>query len=512
VTGTDRQLAWSFTPLLTRMQELRDLQGAIGLLTWDQETFLPHKAEPARGAQLSTLQGLYHERLTSPALGELLAEADRAADLTSDQRAMVRVLRWERDRAVKVPGDLVRAIAEAQSHGLSAWRAARKAKDFRLFQAALETMLHLRRQQADAMGHGGQRYDALLEGYEPGMRVERLRPVLLSLERRLVPLVRTLAEAARRREDPRAPLAGKRFARQAQIAFTMDLLRAMGFDLEAGRQDESIHPFTGGTHPRDVRLTTLVDESNPLRALFGTIHEGGHGLYEQGFSEEHHRTPLAAAPSMGLHESQSRLWENVVGRSRGFWSHFYPALQAALPGALGDVTVEQFYAAANDVRPSLVRVEADEITYNLHILLRFELELVLISGELPVADLPAEWNARLERLLGLRPPDDLQGVLQDIHWATGDFGYFPTYTLGNLYSAQLWDAARRAVPDLEDQVRRGHLLGLLEWLREHVHRQGFRYPAEELIQRVTGQGLNEESFLRYLREKYSELYGVSVDV
>lgn len=504
---------WSFTPLLTRMQELRDLQGAIGLLTWDQETYLPRKAEPARGSQLSTLQGLHHERLTAPALGALLLEAEEQAGLTADQKAMVRVLRWERDRAINVPGTLVRAIAEAQSQGLTAWRAAREAKDFRRFQPALEALLRLRREQADAIGgHGGQRYDALLEGYEPGMRVQRLQPVLQSLERRLVPVVRVLSEAARLKGDPRTPLAGKPFPRQGQLAFTLLLLREMGFDLEAGRQDESIHPFTGGTHPRDVRLTTRIDETNPFPALFGTIHEGGHGLYEQGYSEEHYRTPLAAAPSMGLHESQSRLWENIVGRSRAFWSHFYPRLRAALPDALLDVTVEQFHAAANDVRPSLIRVEADEVTYNLHIVLRFELEVLLLSGELPVGDLPTEWNKRTERLLGLRPPDDVQGVLQDIHWAWGELGYFPTYTLGNLYSAQLWSAARRALPDLEAQIGRGQLLALRDWLRLHIHRQGYRFPAEELIRQVTGQGLSEESFLRYIQEKYSELSGVPVEV
>src|SRR3954469_12827429 len=486
-------MGFSFAPLLARMQELRDLNGAIGLLTWDQETYLPPRADEARGAQLSTLQGLYHERLTAPALGDLLAAATAAPDLPADHRAMARVLAWERGRAVNVPGDLVRAIAEAQSQGLTAWRAAREAKAFRLFQPALQKLLELRRQQADAIGHSGQRYDALLEGYEPGMRVERLRPVLESLSRRLVPIIRAASEACARKGP--SPLAGKTFDVDRQWRFTLRLLKDMGFDLEAGRQDKSIHPFTGGTHPRDVRLTTRLHPENPFPGLFGTIHEGGHGLYEQGFSEEHFRTPLAAAPSMGLHESQSRLWENIVGRSRPFWRHYFPLLQAELPEALAGLTADQFHAAVNRVEPSLIRVEADEVTYNQHIALRFELELLLIDGQLPLADLPAEWNARMEKLLGVRPPDDVKGVLQDIHWAWGEFGYFPTYALGNLYSAQLWSVARPAV---EAELERGNLLPLRDWLRQKVHREGYRYPAEELVRRICGRGLTDDDFIRYL--------------
>ena len=501
-------MSFSFAPLLSRMQELRDLSGAIGLLTWDQETYLPPRADEARGAQLSTLQGLYHERLTAPALGELLSAAAEARDVGADQRAMVRVLAWERGRAVNVPGDLVRAIAEAQSQGLTAWRAAREAKDFRTFQPALQRLLELRRQQADAIGHSGQRYDALLEGYEPGMRVERLQPVLGSLSRRLTPIVHAASEACARAGP--SPLQGKTFDVERQWRFTLRLLKDMGFDLEAGRQDRSIHPFTGGTHPRDVRLTTRLEPDNPLPALFGTIHEGGHGLYEQGFSEEHFRTPIAAAPSMGLHESQSRLWENVVGRSRAFWHHYFPLLKEELPGPLEGLTAEQFHAAVNRVEASLIRVEADEVTYNQHIVLRFELELLLLDGQLPLADLPAEWNARMERLLGVRPPDDVKGVLQDIHWAWGEFGYFPTYALGNLYSAQLWTAARKALPALESEIERGNLLVLRDWLRAAVHREGYRYPAEELVGRICGRGLTDDDFIRYLTDKYSRLYGLSL--
>jgi carboxypeptidase Taq len=497
----------TFTALLARMQELKDLQGIIGLATWDQETYMPAKADGARAHQLSTLQGLYHERLVDPRLGEGLAWAAEQPGLDADQRAMVRVLTQERDRAVRVPQALVKALAEAQSRGLAAWRLARKEKRFSLFQPALARILELRREQADAYGHDGERYDALLEGYEPGMRVARLTPVLTALRDALIPMVAAIAASPRKVPDV---LAGRRFDGEAQWRFTLRLLEAVGFDLEAGRQDRSIHPFTGGTHPSDVRLTTRIDEANPLNALFSTIHEAGHGLYEQGFAEAHYRTPLAAAPSMGLHESQSRLWENVVGRSLAFWEHFYPALQEAFPQALAGVDVAAFYAVVNRVSPSLIRTEADEVTYNLHIVLRYEMELLLIHDELPLADVPAAWNERMKRYLGVTPPDDTQGVLQDIHWAWGEFGYFPTYSLGNLYSASLYRAAERALPDLTGKLRRGEVLPLRDWLRTQVHRQGYRLPAEELIRQVTGRGLTDTDFLEYLRSKYGALYGVSL--
>jgi carboxypeptidase Taq len=491
-----------FHKLLERMNELKDLQGLIGLASWDQETYLPPKGESARASQLATINGLYHERLVDPALGGLLDDAAGRSELTPDEKAMVRVLRWERDRAAKVPSRLVRELAEAQSKGLSAWREARKQKSFKHFAPALERLLQLRREQADALGHSGQRYDALLEGYEPGMRVARLTPVLSALREQLVPLVQTLTE--RSAGTPDEVFAGKRFDPEAQWRFTLRLLAEMGFDLEAGRQDKSVHPFTGGTHPHDVRLTLRIDESTPLPAIYGAIHEGGHGLFEQGFAEEHHRTPLAASPSMGLHESQSRLWENIVGRSRGFWSHYLPLLQKEFPRELGGVGLDPFYRAVNRVSRSLIRVEADEVTYNLHIVLRYELELALISGDLPVSELASAWNAKTQALLGLTPPDDAQGVLQDIHWAWGELGYFPTYSLGNLYAASLFKAARAAVPELDEQIARGQLLGLRDWLRVKIHREGYRYPAEELVQRVTGRGLTDVDFLEYLRGKYLE--------
>lgn len=485
----------------TRMQELRDLQGVIGLASWDQETYLPAKAHEARASQLATLEGLYHERLVDPALGAWLAEARTT---TPDEAAMVRVLQKERDRAVKLPGALVKAIAEAQGAALTAWREARAKQDFSVFQPKVQRLLALRREQADAWGHGGERYDALLDKYEPGMTVARLGPALSALREQLVPLVAAIDAKPKRP----SPFAGKSFDPEAQWAFTMELLPAMGFDLEAGRQDRSVHPFTGGTHLYDVRLTTRLFPELPLSSVFSTIHEGGHGLYEQGFDPADERTTLAQAPSMGLHESQSRLWENVIGRSRAFWAHFYPRYQARFPAQLGAVALDDFLREVNRVERSFIRVEADEVTYNLHIVLRYELELELVRGTLQAKELPEAWNAKVKTLLGLEVDRPTNGVLQDIHWAFGDFGYFPTYTLGNLYAASLWKALRRDVPGVEASIAAGDLSPVLRWLREKVHREGYRSEAEALVTRVTGEGLTDADFVAYLREKYGALYGL----
>ncbi len=484
------------------MHELKDLAGVLGLMSWDQETYLPSKAGPARAAQLATLQGLYHQRLVAPEVGDWLERAERV-ELDAETRAMLKVFRRERDHSVRVPESLVRALAEAQSTGLETWREARTARDFARFAPALQRLLELRREQADAIGHGGERYDALLDHFEPEMTTARLLPVLERLRASLVPLVDALDGALGGPEI----FDGRSFDAERQWQFTLELLELLGFDLHAGRQDRSIHPFTGGTHPTDVRLTTRIDPVNPSPALFGTLHEFGHGLYEQGFAAAHHRTPLAAAPSMGLHESQSRLWENLVGRSLPFWEFLYPRLRSSFPEALAGVELEDFHRAINRVRRSPIRVEADEITYNLHIVLRTALEVRLLRDELRVTDLPEAWNSEMERTVGLRPRDDVEGVLQDIHWAHGEFGYFPTYALGNLYAASLMRTAERALPVLWDEVTRGEFGALRAWLGQHIHRHGAWGSAEERVQAVTGHGLTDTDFLAYLRSKYGALSG-----
>ncbi len=497
--------AWE--TLAAAMSDARALGGAASLLQWDQETFMPAKGAAARGDQLAAVQAALHERLTSPAVADALDRAEREAGGDPDRAAALRALRFDHERAARVPQRLVRALAQAQAEGVDAWKAARDARAFGIFAPALERLLELRREQADAIGvpPGGERYDALLEGYEPGMRVARLAPILERLVGWLRPVVAAIDAAA---PAPDGLLSG-RFDGEAQWQFTLELLAALGFDPAAGRQDRSVHPFTLGLDPGDVRVTTRIDERQPLSAIFSTLHEAGHGLYEQNLPAEHRRSLLCAAPSMGLHESQSRLWENLVGRSLPFWRAFLPRLAARFPRLEG-VRVEDFHRAANRVERTLVRVEADEVTYNLHIALRFELELGLLRGAIAVRELPEAWAARSEALLGVRPRDDAEGVLQDIHWAWGDLGYFPTYALGNLYAATLHAAASRALPGLEDAIAAGDLAPLRGWLTDHVYRVGRRKDAEEIVRDAAGEGLTDRDFERYVKAKYGALYGISL--
>jgi carboxypeptidase Taq len=485
---------------LTRaMADIRALSGVSALLQWDQETYMPPKGSGARGDHLAAIEGALHERLTAPAVADALARAEGERSPDPDRAAALRVLRFDHDRAVRIPGDLVRAIAQAQAAGVAAWKAAREAGDFGRFVPALERLLALRREQASAYGApaGGEPYDALLEGYERGMRVARLEPLLAHLVSWLAPLV----ERVTARPPPDDTFLRGRFDAEQQWQFTLELLDAVGFDREAGRQDRSIHPFSLGLDPGDVRITTRVFEELPLSSIFSTLHEAGHGLYEQNLPVALRRSVLCAAASMGIHESQSRLWENLVGRSLPFWRAFLPRLARRFP-TLAGVSPEAFTRAVNKVERSLVRVEADEVTYNLHIVLRFELELAMLRHSLSVKDLPEAWDARSERLLGIRPRRATEGVLQDIHWAWGDLGYFPTYTLGNLYAASLFAAARRQVPGLEDAIAAGDLRPLLGWLVEHVHRVGRRKEAEEIVRDATGNGLTDRDLEAYLTEKY----------
>jgi carboxypeptidase Taq len=488
----------AFDTVARAMAELRALGSAVFLLSWDQETYLPPRGAAGRGEQLAALQGVLHERLTSARLGEALAAA-AAAPRSPEEAAALRALTFDRDRAVRLPGELVRELARAQSRGLEAWHEARAGGGFSSFAPALQALVGLRREMADALGvpAGGERYDALLEGYEEGMRVARLEPLFRRLTGWLVPLV---DEVTARPPPDDAFLRGP-FDLEAQWAFTLELLDLVGFDRQAGRQDRSVHPFSLAMDPGDVRLTTRLHERLPLSSIFSSLHEAGHGVYEQGVPERWRSSVLGQLTSMGLHESQSRLWENMVGRSLPFWRHALPRYAARFP-ALAGVTPEAFHRAVNRVERSPVRTESDELTYNLHIVLRFELELALLRGELEVPDLAAAWDERSQRILGVRPPDDARGVLQDIHWAQGDLGYFPTYTIGNLYAASLFAAARRDLGDLDAAMAAGRLRPLLGWLREKVHRLGRTLPAEEIVRRATGRGLVDDDFRAYLVGKH----------
>jgi carboxypeptidase Taq len=495
----------SWQTLEARMRELADLWRTSALLSWDQQTMMPPRGAEGRARATATLRVISHQKLVDPALGELLDEA--AADsLDPPRAAMVRVLRRERDQSVRLPDDLVRRLALAASRGQAVWQAARRNDDWESFRPCVEEMVQIKREQADLLGHGGERYDALLDLYEPGMKTERVERVFSPLAAELSELIGAIA-AAPPLPDP--PFAGQRFADPLQWDLTLRMLADIGFDFDAGRQDRSAHPFTTTIALHDIRLTTRIDEADPFSALSSTLHEAGHGLYDQGFDPEYEDTPIAQAPSLGLHESQSRLWENLVGRSLPFWRRYTPVMHDVFGDTMRGATAEDIHRQVNRVSPSLIRVDADEVTYNMHILVRFELELALLRDELAAADLPAAWNDAYRRRLGVAPASDGEGVLQDVHWSSGAFGYFPTYTIGNLYSALLWNTILTDIPDIEARIEAGDFAPLLDWLRDRIHRPGYLEEGEDLIRRVTGSGLTHEPFTAYLWGKYGELYGVS---
>lgn len=485
---------------------LHDLGKASALLGWDQDTYMPPGGAEGRGHVMATLSALHHERLTSPRMGELLAELEGSGlDPASPERAMVREARRAFDRATKLPRRLVEELARRSSSARQAWVRAREADDYALFEPELKAMLELKREEADAVGHGGRRYDALLDQYEPGTTAAELEALFAPLRTRQAELLAAIGASGVR---PDATMLALDYPEAEQHAYASAVAARLGYDFERGRLDETIHPFAESMGLGDVRITTRYVRDDLANGLFSVLHEVGHALYEQGIDPAFARTPLAHGASLGLHESQSRLWENLVGRSLAFWEGAYPGLQAAFPAQLAGVPLERFHAAVNRVEPSLVRTEADEVSYNVHVLVRFELELALLEGDLDTRDLPGAWNERYREYLGVTPPSDLLGCLQDIHWSVGLIGYFPTYALGNLMSVQLYEAAQAALGDLDAQLRVGELAPLLGWLREHVHRHGSRYQPQELLERATGARLDAEPYLAYLRRKFGALYGL----
>jgi len=491
----------SWAALDTRMRELADLAHVRELLGWDKEAKMPLRGAEARARQQATMRGIYHERISDPRLGELLEEL--ADDPDPARAAMVRNTRRRHERAVKLPVEFAQRMAFAESRGSTIWRVARSENDFAAFLPSLEEIIELKREEAELVGYSGEAYDALLDEFEPEMTAARLEPLLGELRDETLSL---LGEIQAARQLPPAPFEGRSFPAEAQWAFTIEVLRDLGFDLDAGRQDVSAHPFSSSAALRDVRLTTRIDELDPFSGLFATIHECGHGLYEQGFDPAYEDTPVAEAPSHGIHESQSRLWENIVGRSRAFWERYTPLMREAFPEAMAGVDVDDVYRHVNRVAPSLIRVEADEVTYNLHIAVRFRMELAVMRGELSAADLPAAWNDAYEELLGIRPDTDANGVMQDIHWSSGSIGYFPSYSLGNLYSAVLWEALEADHPDVEQRIAAGDLGVVLGWMREHVHRRGYLEESEDTVRRATGRGLEVQPLIRYLRARRGPLY------
>ncbi|MBN1824998.1 MAG: carboxypeptidase M32 [Candidatus Eisenbacteria bacterium] len=488
------------------VREIHDLDMADMVLSWDQQTYMPEKGADARASQLATLAGVRHDRLTGDAMAETLAGLDESegGGLDEDGRVNVREIRRIHERERKIPADLVREIARVQSLAQQAWVKARAEDDWSAFSPWLKKILNLKLQTADAVGWKESRLDALIDEFEPGATAAGIERVFENLKKEYIPFVRRLLDAAAAASPPAE---SKPFPVSAQEAFCRSLLDLIRFDSKAGRLDVSAHPFTAG-NGNDVRLTTRYDERRPEMAIFGVLHEGGHGLYEQGFDPAHEGTPRAQSVSLGIHESQSRTWENMVGRSRPFWDHAFPLLRKAFPEGTAGMSPEEWYRRINRVEASCIRVEADEVTYNLHIILRFELEKAMTEGRAPVDELPRLWNAKMEEYLGITPPDDAHGALQDIHWAMGAIGYFPTYTLGNIYAAQFFRAARRAIPDLEERMAAGDLEPLREWQRREIHGRGQTYSAERLVETVTGEPLDARYLMEYLNGKYGELYGV----
>ena len=494
----------AYAELVRREKDRSLLNSCAGLLGWDERTHMPPAGANLRGDQLALLARMSHEMLTDKAMAELLQEVE-AAKPTGDVACNVREIRRVHDRAVKLPKSLVEELARATTHGQQAWQEAKKKSDFASFRPHLEKIVSLKRQEAQAVGYKAVPYDALLDEYEPGATTAEVTKTFAELRSELVPLNQAIAGAKRR---PRIEILEREYPVDRQRIFGEMAAAAIGFAFDAGALDVTAHPFCSGMGPGDVRITTRYNPHRFSESFFGVLHEAGHGIYEQNLAPDHYGTPLGHACSLGIHESQSRLWENLVGRSRPFWDHFFPRARQVFPLTLHDVAIDDFYFAINDVRPSLIRIEADEATYNLHIILRFELEQALIAGDLQPADVPAAWNEKFKSFFALMPPDDAHGCLQDIHWSAGLFGYFPTYTLGNLYAAQFMEQARSDLPGLDEQFRQGEFSGLKKWLNEKIHRQGQRYRAPELCKQVTGKTLTHQALMRHLRGKFGGLYGV----
>ncbi len=507
----DRPAARSqaYGDLIDRVREAHLLASTASLLHWDQETMMPGPGIEHRSRQFAQIVRLSHQIATEPRIGEALAacedDAELIGDPTSAAAVNVREIRRDYDRRTRLPGDLVEELARTTSLGHHEWAEARRQSDFARFRPWLEQIVELTRRKAECYGWpaDGEPWDALAEDYEPGCTAAQIEPLFEPLRRRLQALVGELTSSPR---GPSDALNRLRLPVEQQERFVRSVSEQIGFDYSRGRLDRSTHPFCSGLHSKDVRMTTRFREDFVLDALGSTMHESGHGIYEQGLPYEHVGTPMASSISLGIHESQSRMWENQVGRSRAFWTWCHPLLKQCFGAAVDSVSLDDAYGAANVVKPDFIRVEADEATYNLHVLVRFEIERALVSGAMAVADIPGVWNEKYKVYLGLDVPDDRRGCLQDIHWSGGSFGYFPTYTLGNLHAAQLYEQARADLPDLDRHFERGEFAILKTWLNENIHVHGMRYRAAELCERVTGKPISAEPLMRHLEGKLRPLY------
>ncbi|SDX22306.1 carboxypeptidase Taq [Marininema mesophilum] len=493
--------------LKSYLSEVYDLNNISALLNWDQNTFMPKGGATARGRQLGLMEKIAHEKKTDREIGRLLDELasyEKSLPVDSQDAAVIRVARRQYEKAVQVPASFMAEMVSHLTDTYQVWVEARSANDFTKVQSYLEKTLDYSRQYAEYFPHE-HIADPLIDDSDEGMTVEVLRPLFSDLRKQLVPLVKAIAE-----QDPvDDSCLKKHFPEQEQWKFGLDVIRQLGYDFDRGRLDKTHHPFMTKFSLGDVRITTRVKENNMTEALFSSIHETGHALYEQGISMNFEGTPLAQGASSGVHESQSRLWENIVGRSYGFWKHFYPKLQATFPEQFRRVSLDTFYRAINKVEPSLIRTDADELTYNLHVMIRFDLELDLLEGRLAVKDLPEAWRERYKSDIGVFDPKDADGVLQDVHWYFGNIGgAFQGYTLGNILSAQFYDAALRAKPNIPNQIQDGEFGVLHGWLKENLYQYGSQYTAADIVKRATGSDLTVKPYLAYLQEKFGKLYSL----
>ncbi|MBI3928301.1 MAG: carboxypeptidase M32 [Armatimonadetes bacterium] len=501
-------MAGSLERLKERTTLIWNLRGCGSLLGWDQLVKMPPGGAEARAGQKAALSRVAHEALISPDfLRDLEAAEQEVAELPadSDDACLVRASRRAYDRSARVPGRLVAELASTTARAYEAWVEARHRSDFPFFLPHFKKVLALSREVVEHRGYPEHPYDAFLDDYEPGIRASQVRTLFGGLKPGLVELARKVRESGP--ELSHNPL-DQSFPVDLQRQFAARLARSVGYDFTRGRMDVSEHPFCSASSSRDVRITTRYSEDNMVSALFGAIHESGHAVYEQGSPSGFDGTPLKGGCSLGFHESQSRLWENYVGRSRAYWKFHYPALVALFPIQLQGYSLDDFYRAINQVRPTLIRVEADEVTYSLHVMLRFEIEYHMVDGTLAPEDVPHEWNQRMEEYLGVRPPDDAQGCLQDVHWSEALIGYFPTYCLGTMLAAQIWETVREGIPGVDEQLSRGDTSVLLGWLQDRIYRHASKFLPDELVERCTGKPLHYRAFLTYLEDKYGDLYGL----
>ena len=499
-------MSTEYQKLLEHVHELNDLGKAAALLYWDREVYMPRGGTAERIAQLTTMSSLIHRMSTSDEAGELIENAATELDgapYDSNEASLIRLLRRTYADARKLPAEYVARSSTISGEAREAWVRARAENDFAHFQPWLEQIIGLCQEEADYYGYEDERYDALLDKYETNMKTVEVRAIFAAAKAELVPLREAVDDSPVKLDDS---IVHQAYDVEKQKAFARYIATALGYDFERGHLGTVVHPFAISFSRNDARITTrwYPDFLNP--SLFGTLHESGHAMYEQGTHADLSRTPLARGTSLGIHESQSRMMENIVGRSRGFWQAHFPTLQGYFPEALGSSTAEDFYRAINKAQPSFIRVEADELTYNFHIILRFELEQAMLNGDLVAADLPAAWNDKMRELLGIIPPSDKEGCLQDVHWSRPGFGYFPTYALGNLYGAQFFETAIEQNPAIVDELAQGKTTALLAWLRENIHQHGKKFTPGELVQRVTGKPLSHEAFMRYAWAKFGNLY------